>query len=69
MACIPCEQLLTDLVAARQRTVAWVEGLEDAELDRTGCHPALGEITLEAFIHAMYGHQLIHMRDLERVLS
>ncbi|HEC34228.1 MAG TPA: DinB family protein [Chloroflexi bacterium] len=64
LAGIPPEQLLADLIAARQRTIAWVAGLREADLDRVGRHPALGEVTLEAFVNAIYGHQLMHMRDL-----
>jgi hypothetical protein len=65
LAGIPPHQLLADLAAAREATIAWVAGLEEADLERTGHHPALGEITLEAFINGFYGHQLLHMRDLQ----
>jgi hypothetical protein len=63
----PRERLLAKLVAARQATITWVEQLGESALDRTGRHPALGEITVEAFINAIYGHQLTHMRDLMQV--
>jgi len=33
-----------------------------------GHHQALGEITLEDMINAIYGHQLMHMRDLRPLL-
>ncbi|MFO7740942.1 MAG: DinB family protein [Anaerolineae bacterium] len=69
LAHVPPERLLIDLIAARQRTLSWVTGLEEAALDRMGRHPALGEITVETFINAIYGHQLIHMRDLKQVLT
>ncbi len=69
LASVPRGELLTDLVAARQRTISWVEGLADEALDRVGRHPALGEITVETFINAVYGHQLMHVRDLKRVLE
>jgi hypothetical protein len=69
LAHLPREQLLADLLAARQVTLTWVEGLEEAALDRTGCHPALGETSVEAFINTIYGHQLMHMRDLMQVLG
>jgi hypothetical protein len=69
LARVPRQQLLIDLIAARQRTVTWTEELEKATLDRAGRHPALGEITVETFINAIYGHQLMHMRDLKRVLD
>ena len=63
------DQLLNELIVARQRTLLWVEGLEEGVLDRTGRHPALGEITVGTFIDAMYGHQLMHIRDLKQVLD
>ncbi len=66
---IPPEQLLKDLEAARRRTIEWVRGLTDADLDRVGRHPALGEISLETFIEAIYGHQLLHMRDLMNAMG
>lgn len=68
LAGIPPHQLLADLAAAREATIAWVAGLEEADLDRIGHHPALGEITLEAFINGFYGHQLLHMRDLQALM-
>ncbi len=69
LADIPASDLLTRLAHARQETIRWVEGLDEADLDREGYHPALGEITLEVFINAIYGHQLMHMRDLMAVLE
>jgi hypothetical protein len=67
LAGLPPRQLLADLVTAREATIAWVAGLSDADLDRVGHHPALGQINLETFITAIYGHQLMHMRDLLRL--
>jgi hypothetical protein len=67
LANVPRERLLAELIAAREATIRWVEQLGDSALDRTGRHPALGEITVEAFINAIYGHQLMHMRDLMQV--
>jgi hypothetical protein len=61
------QDLMTDLVAARQRTVDWVRTLTDDELDRVGCHPGLGQVSVETMITAMYGHQLLHMRDVMRL--
>jgi hypothetical protein len=63
------EKLLADLAAARQRTIEWVRSLQEEDLDRVGRHPALGEIDLETFINAIYGHQLLHMRDLMQALG
>jgi hypothetical protein len=69
LADTPREQLLADLIAARQVTLAWVQELEEIALDRAGRHPALGEITVEAFVNTIYGHQLMHMRDLVQILD
>jgi hypothetical protein len=66
---VPTDQLMTALVAARQRTISWVEELEDAALDRVGRHPVLGEVSVETFVNAVYGHQLMHVRDLKRALD
>ncbi len=63
--CTPA-QLLEALDAARQKTIDWARTLEDAQLDRVGNHPALGETTLEVLVLSIYGHQLFHMRDLKQ---
>ncbi len=59
------QALLLALDDARRATLAWVATLDDRDLDRLGRHPALGEVTLETMILAIYGHQLVHMRDLQ----
>src|SRR5512139_1711886 len=59
------EELLSALAKTRQLTLDWVRTVEDHQLDRRGRHPALGEVTLEIMITAIYGHQLLHMRDLK----
>ncbi len=69
LADVPAERLLRDLQEARRRTIEWVRTLSDGDLDRVGRHPALGEISLETFIEAIYGHQLLHMRDLMNAMG
>jgi uncharacterized protein (TIGR03083 family) len=63
------EELLSALDEARRATLEWVRTLEDARLDQVGRHPALGEVTLETMLTAIYGHQLLHMRDLQSRLN
>lgn len=60
----PSQALLAALDAIRQRTLAWVATLNGQQLNRVGRHPALGQISVEAMITAIYGHQLLHLRDL-----
>lgn len=62
-------ELLTALDRARQATLAWVGTLDDDALDRVGRHPALGQVTLETMILAIYGHQLMHMQDVRERLA
>lgn len=69
LADVPPQRLLADLLAARERTIAWVTELSEEQLARRGFHPALGEVTVEEFILAIYGHQLMHMRELMALLG
>ena len=58
------EELLAAWGEARNATLAMVRGLEKRQLDREGRHPALGIVTVETILNAIYGHQLMHLRDL-----
>jgi hypothetical protein len=62
-------ELIDQQEAARAQTLQWLHTLEESQLDRVGRHPALGEISLETMILAIYGHQLLHMRDLQSKLT
>lgn len=62
-------ELRSMLDQARQRTIAWVRTLDAAGLYKIGHHPVLGQVTVETLVLSMYGHQLLHMRDLSRVLG
>ena len=63
------EELPRALDEARAETLAWARTLDDAVLDRVGRHPGLGDVTLETMITAMYGHQLLHIRDVQQRLG
>jgi hypothetical protein len=56
--------LLETLDQARDQTILWVRSLNDNQLDKVGRHPVLGEVSVETIIESIYGHQLMHMRDL-----
>lgn len=62
-------ELLSDLDSARQQTILWVSSLTDAQLDRIGRHPTLGEITVEAMLNAIWGHHLLHIREIRSQLK
>jgi len=61
--------LLAMLERNRQQTLSWVKTLTAEQLDRVGQHPALGQVTVETMILAIYGHQLTHMRELSKLLG
>lgn len=62
--------MLLDLLdQGRRRTIEWVKMLGIDQLDKIGRHPVLGEVNVETMIVAIYGHQLMHMRDLAGVLG
>ena len=69
LAEIPVEDLLDQLAAARRETITWLQSLPADQLAREVRHPVLGEISLETFVESIYGHQLLHMRELRQVLE
>jgi len=64
---LPIQALLEALERSRQRTIEWVRTLTDEQLEKKGRHPALGQISVEDMLTAIYGHQILHMRDLMRL--
>lgn len=60
----PPDTLLRHFDEAHQVAVDWVGMLEDGQLDSVGRHPTLGAVTVETMVNAIYGHQLMHLRDL-----
>lgn len=61
--------LIRDFVAARTETIAMMEKMVDADLDRTGRHPWLGIAPVEDIIKLMYRHNQIHQRDIRKSLA
>ena len=62
-------ELLQQFRAVRDQMVAWVSGLEDADLERKGRHPFLGIVTLRDMIKMVYIHNQTHYRDARRALK
>ncbi len=62
------EELLRDYRSTREQMIAWVAGLQDAELERTGRHPFLGVTTLREMIKMVYIHNQTHYRDIRKVI-
>ncbi len=59
--------LLAELLAVREATLALVASLSDEDLARRGRHPALGDdATLADFIRVITVHVRMHLRELAR---
>lgn len=66
------EQLLDDLRAdfmdERAQSLEWLAGLHDANWDAAYTHPTLGEFTAASMLCAWAAHDLLHLRQIERIL-
>lgn len=61
-------ELLEQFVAIRAEMTAWVAALTEADLEKPGRHPFLGQTTLGEMIKMVYRHNQIHSRDLRKIL-
>lgn len=60
-------ELLAELLAVREATLALVASLSDEDLARRARHPALGDdVTLADFIRIITVHARMHLRELAR---
>ena len=62
-------ELLEQYKAVRAEMAAWVSSLDEADLDKRGRHPFLGQTTLREMIKLIYLHNQLHYRDLKKVLK
>ncbi len=61
--------LLDSLLAARQQNIDLLQSLAEADLDREGRHPFFGWTTLEKLFKLIYRHNMLHIRDVKRVMG
>lgn len=66
---LPFEEVIARFEAVRAATVEAVRGMAEADLDRPGRHPFLGEGTLERFVRWAGEHAAIHEADVRRALG
>jgi hypothetical protein len=60
--------LLPEFERLRAETVELVRGMGEADFDREGRHPFFGHSPLEKLLKLIYRHNMMHLRDLRRVL-
>lgn len=66
------EQLLDDLRAdfmlERARSLEWLAGLHDADWSASYHHEKMGDFTAASMLCAWAAHDLLHLRQIERIL-
>jgi hypothetical protein len=61
--------LLDEFKEVRAKMTAFVASLEEADLDKQGRHPYLGQTTLREMVKMVYRHNQIHYRDLRKIIA
>ena len=61
-------ELLEQFKSVRAEMADWVSSLDEADLDKTGRHPFLGQTTLREMIKLIYLHNQLHYRDVRKIL-
>ena len=64
----PLEKLRADFVNERRQSLAWLSGLHDADWSVTYRHPKMGDFTAASMLCAWAAHDLLHLRQIERLL-
>jgi uncharacterized damage-inducible protein DinB len=66
---LPPQELLEQYKEVRADSVAWTLSLQESDLDIEGRHPFLEMTTLREMIKMLYLHNIIHYRDMKKVLK
>lgn len=64
-------QLLDEFERIRKDNIAWLKSLNliEADLDKKGMHPKLGEVTLRNLLSTWVVHDLTHIAQITRVMA
>lgn len=65
------EQLLEAFALIRKQNMQWLTNLSlsEADLDKKGMHPSLGEVTLRNLLSTWAVHDLTHIAQITRVMA
>ncbi len=65
------QQLLDEFELIRKKNMRWLKAvnLTEADLDKKGMHPKLGEITLKNLLATWVVHDLTHIAQITRVMA
>jgi hypothetical protein len=64
-------QLLDEFEKVRKQNIIWLKSLNlsEADLDKKGMHPKLGEVTLRNLLATWVVHDLTHLAQITRVMA
>jgi DinB family protein len=62
------EDLRADFMYERGQSLEWLAGLHDANWDASYHHEKLGDFTAASMLCAWAAHDLLHLRQIERIL-
>lgn len=62
-------ELLEQFRDVRSQMIELVSTFSDADLEKQGRHPFLGQTTLAEMIKMVYRHNQIHFRDLRKIIG
>jgi hypothetical protein len=65
------EQLLDEFERVRKENMEWFRSLQltEADLEKKGMHPALGEVSLRHLLSTWVVHDLTHIAQVTRVMA
>lgn len=61
--------LLQSIEQAYQQALAFLESLQEADLDLQGLHSSLATLTAEGFLRRMVDHRAEHVADIQKALQ
>jgi hypothetical protein len=62
------DALRSEFTRERERSLEWLAGLHDANWDVAYRHPKMGDFTAASMLCAWVAHDLLHLRQIERIL-
>lgn len=65
------QQLLDEFATIRKENMVWFRSLKltEADLDKHGMHPVLGDVTLRNLLATWVAHDLTHVAQITRVMA
>ncbi len=61
------DESLRNFLSERERSLAWLEGLDSPDWDRTYAHPKIGDLEAGTLLASWAAHDFLHIRQLARL--